>query len=521
MKSKEQAQQDAGARISQSAAIRARHRTQLSHPLGQIVVDTPDRVLKRLARLKRYASDAAILESTSTGVPSDTSERLVEIQELEEAVTRVLLDEPNSAAAAPSRVARSAAPGNVAADHDEMQRFQRRVAAAVGVPSTAAAASPRQPRGAAPPAAKMQSPDASGAGARSGSGDAPSTDAASRQGTLAIALERVFFSNAFLDISYLSRGVTAEEAVVHIQWDRGGTRSYGTGFLVAPGIVLTNEHVLPERELADIARIRFRYEEPDEGAVSAIISTRSVPEQLFLTSTMLGRPELDFTLVAVNTDDVRFQQIAPLALIAAEGKAVMGDHLTVVQHPNGGFKRIALRNNSLAAVLDTFLHYETGTEGGSSGSPVFNDQWEVVALHHASVRTDREQFEGWVNEGVRVSSLIAALQGALSDADRVMPAVASPHRARLQALVTRATAGTVSRPATPTAKPISDVLQPANVTPLETRDERTFLGPTRADQRTMVDELSSPPTLAAGAAAETSLTVPLTITVRLGTIGAP
>ena len=35
------------------------------------------------------------------------------------------------------------------------------------------------------------------------------------------------------------------------------------------------------------------------------------------------------------------------------------------------------------ATGEVLHHYSTDTEAGSSGSPVFNDQWEVVALHHS------------------------------------------------------------------------------------------------------------------------------------------
>ena len=38
-----------------------------------------------------------------------------------------------------------------------------------------------------------------------------------------------------------------------------------------------------------------------------------------------------------------------------------------------------------------FLYYRTDTEPGSSGSPCFNDPWELVALHHSGVPDlDRE-----------------------------------------------------------------------------------------------------------------------------------
>ena len=76
--------------------------------------------------------------------------------------------------------------------------------------------------------------------------------------------------------------------------------------------------------------------------------------------------------------------------------------------------------------LEQFLHYRTDTAPGSSGSPVFNDQWEVVALHHSGVpqrdeqgrilATDGSVWEpemgehriDWkANEGVRISQIVA------------------------------------------------------------------------------------------------------------------
>lgn len=72
-------------------------------------------------------------------------------------------------------------------------------------------------------------------------------------------------------------------------------------------------------------------------------------------------------------------------LIEVEGKAVVGDCLSIIQHPGGELKQLALRENELVDVLEFHLHYLTDTGRGSSGSPVFNDQWEVVALHHSGV----------------------------------------------------------------------------------------------------------------------------------------
>jgi endonuclease G len=81
-------------------------------------------------------------------------------------------------------------------------------------------------------------------------------------------------------------------------------------------------------------------------------------------------------------------------------------------------------------VLDNFLHYRTDTSPGSSGSPVFNDQWEIVALHHSGVpkkdaqgriltrdgrvwnKSISESQIAWVaNEGVRISRILKHLEG--------------------------------------------------------------------------------------------------------------
>jgi hypothetical protein len=88
--------------------------------------------------------------------------------------------------------------------------------------------------------------------------------------------------------------------------------------------------------------------------------------------------------------------------------------------------------------LEDFLHYHTDTAPGSSGSPVFNDQWEVVGLHHSGVPRRDEQGRiltrdgtlwqpdmgehriDWIaNEGVRVSRIVQSIrEQRLSDAQR-------------------------------------------------------------------------------------------------------
>ncbi|HEY5990718.1 MAG TPA: DNA/RNA non-specific endonuclease, partial [Streptosporangiaceae bacterium] len=127
------------------------------------------------------------------------------------------------------------------------------------------------------------------------------------------------------------------------------------------------------------------------------------PATFFLTD-----EELDFALVAVGASQHELTQFGFNRTISAEGKAIAGDFVTIVQHPEGQKKQVALRDNRIVDVFDEFLHYEADTEPGSSGSPVFNDQWELVALHHASVPApEHPELGKFVNEGIRVSRLLA------------------------------------------------------------------------------------------------------------------
>jgi V8-like Glu-specific endopeptidase len=58
--------------------------------------------------------------------------------------------------------------------------------------------------------------------------------------------------------------------------------------------------------------------------------------------------------------------------------------LMIAQHPDGKSLKLAVDTESVIGVNagQTRVRYATNTEAGSSGSPVFDLDWNLVALHH-------------------------------------------------------------------------------------------------------------------------------------------
>ncbi len=251
------------------------------------------------------------------------------------------------------------------------------------------------------------------------------TEAASPQGFAALALERIMGKNDLLSITYLERAMSVARSVARVRVRGANSRTvgFGTGFMVSPRLLLTNDHVLHDEGEATFAQAEFNFQDRLDGTPNASHVFDLDPKAFFLTDV-----PLDYTLVAVNPHGRDNGDLASFGwnrLIEEEGKAIKGECLNIIQHPNGEPKQIALRENKLVDILEQFLHYETDTVPGSSGSPVFNDQWEVVALHHSGVphRDDAgriltrdgtlwteamgEQHVDWVsNEGARVSRIV-------------------------------------------------------------------------------------------------------------------
>ncbi|MBI1896193.1 MAG: DNA/RNA non-specific endonuclease [Acidobacteria bacterium] len=242
-------------------------------------------------------------------------------------------------------------------------------------------------------------------------------------------LERIIGETKdFLRIEFLERAVVACRSVCRLMTRVSpGRVKLGTGFMVSPRLLMTNHHVLRNGEEAALTLAEFDYQ-IRAGAQLPIHRFTLEPKAFFLND-----KDLDFALVAIkptSQEGVSLNDYGYSCLNGDEGKILISENINIVQHPLGEVKQVVIRENRLLNLLPKFAHYEADTEPGSSGSPVFNDEWDVVALHHSGVpKTDNGNLldkngnvwrDGddpallaWqANEGIRVSVLVKFIESA-------------------------------------------------------------------------------------------------------------
>ena len=200
-----------------------------------------------------------------------------------------------------------------------------------------------------------------------------------------LAVDRLMTGTDQLNVNYLERGMIAADAVGRVEVRNGESEVVGcaTGFMVSPRLLLTNNHVLPTADDAAQSWVHFRHEfdafgNPVESCVFAFD-----PSAFFFTDA-----DLDITVVAVaeETPDrrQRISRFGWLRLSASPDTVLPGEWLTTVHHPSACPKQLALRQNLLIRSGGSDVWYASETAWASSGAPLFNDSWQVVALHRVA-----------------------------------------------------------------------------------------------------------------------------------------
>jgi endonuclease G len=216
-------------------------------------------------------------------------------------------------------------------------------------------------------------------------------------------LEKIIGANNLKSIAWLQQALEAAKSVCRVVTPQG----LGTGFLIDHRRVMTNHHVLSEPEVAARSYVELNFQEDAFGKLQEPSRYRLLGEAL------VADPELDLCVVRVEPGD----SLPPLEswgtlTLTADAPPGVGEHVTIIQHPGGGAKQIALTANQVVNVFEHRLQYTTDTLPGSSGSPVFNDDWKVVALHHAggNLVTNQRGDRMFANEGILMARILERLK---------------------------------------------------------------------------------------------------------------
>ncbi|AIE83645.1 trypsin-like serine peptidase [Fimbriimonas ginsengisoli] len=213
-----------------------------------------------------------------------------------------------------------------------------------------------------------------------------------------------------LAADFLERAQRSSKAVGRVVVSsRHGVTKVGTGFMISPKLMLTTSDVLPSAEAA-------------EGAMFELGLPHALqPERYFYANHELG-----FTAVAIEGASSHWCKLAEQEIATAIGHPV-----NLVHYPLGKEKEVIVRNTEVVDLLSEAVQYRGVTAPGSSGAPVFNDEWKVIAIQRTGIpRTDlrgnymRRSSGIWepgddpadldwiANEGIAAWTILSRLRGA-------------------------------------------------------------------------------------------------------------
>lgn len=224
-------------------------------------------------------------------------------------------------------------------------------------------------------------------------------------------------SQPFVTLDWYARGMKRARGVCRISNPARYGVNGGTGFLLRAGalssslpdgwVVLTNDHVVN-----DGGRRRGI---PSADAVVTFEALASRPQGHAVAEVLWHSPvdRLDTTVLRLREPPKGAGSLDPYPIASRPPKEPEVERIYAIGHPAAQPLSFSLNDNEFLDYRGDRMHYRTPTEGGSSGSPLFNDEWKLIGLHRAGLgevemlsdRTRRHQ----ANEGIWIQALREAI----------------------------------------------------------------------------------------------------------------
>lgn len=230
--------------------------------------------------------------------------------------------------------------------------------------------------------------------------------------------EKILGTETFKSFKWFQRCMKRASAVVKIE--DSFEDPVGTGFVVRGAdlhpklgeelLLLTNAHVISEdpdvsRALRpEKATARFElWKDGGSPSFKVHVIWSSPPEKLDATLLRPDPPIADVNPVPVT-------EILP---VGEKQRAY------IIGHPQGRKLSFSIHDNHLLDHDDRLLHYRSPTEPGNSGSPIFNDDWELIGLHHSGLakmpKLNGQEGTYPANEGIWIKAIKSAIGNANID----------------------------------------------------------------------------------------------------------
>lgn len=214
----------------------------------------------------------------------------------------------------------------------------------------------------------------------------------------------------------------------------------GSGFLVAPGVVMTNHHVVHGAQWETI-QVEFDYRAAADGSLipSRYYRVSGPPIALSPSHEVDHRhpkppappPDdsaLDYALLAVDgkPEEAAMPDGRPRGVIPppkADPLLIPGMPLLILQHPKQPARYLETPDlHPLRFAFDVVtevnenasrVRYKVNTEPGSSGSPCYDPDWNLVALHHSG--DPRKIVPAEYNEGIPIATIRRTLADGIRE----------------------------------------------------------------------------------------------------------
>jgi hypothetical protein len=254
-------------------------------------------------------------------------------------------------------------------------------------------------------------------------------------------------ASPFFDpVMFRTRLGEVEGQICRIEFPVPAGTVYGTGFLVGPDAVMTNNHVLEPviSGQAEASNVTFLFDYKVLDGLLAAGGTKHVlaDEDWLVDTSPLSQidlqpdpkatdppvDELDYAVVRLARPAGRepigngTEQSPPrgwIAVRAPQRQVATGDPMFVIQHPAHQALKLAMEMNGVIGAYagGTRIRHTVNTEGGSSGAPCFNSAWELIGVHH--VGDPNFTRVAAFNEAVAIDPILALLQqrGKLGELD--------------------------------------------------------------------------------------------------------